>query len=182
MPTFTIEFICIAIAVLIITGISEYFLIKLLRARRVGQKILEIGPIWHKAKEGTPFMGGLGFIFAILVVMTFFFVCKAIEGSAPVYIPLALTLAFAVANGAIGFVDDYCKLQKKENEVTSIVLQVKWQSLYHSHEHGYSPRGWLPLRKTISLYSLTIQGMSLLTRTLMFISISPHMHSKMDIA
>ena len=134
MPTFTIEFICIAIAVLIITGISEYFLIKLLRARRVGQKILEIGPIWHKEKEGTPFMGGLGFIFAILVVMALFFIGKAIEGSAPVYIPLALTLGFAVANGAIGFVDDYCKLQKKQNEgLTSkqkLFLQIVVASAY----------------------------------------------------
>ena len=134
MPDFTIEFACIAIAVLIITGISEYFLIKLLRARHVGQKILEIGPNWHKAKEGTPFMGGLGFIFATLIVMAVFFVGKAVAGTASRYIPLALTLAFAVANGAIGFVDDYCKLQKKENEgLTSrqkLLLQLVVASAY----------------------------------------------------
>ena len=128
------EFACIAIAVLIITGISEYFLIKLLRARHVGQKILEIGPNWHKAKEGTPFMGGLGFILAALIVMAVFFVGKAVAGTASRYIPLALTLAFAVANGAIGFVDDYCKLQKKENEgLTSkqkLLLQLVVASAY----------------------------------------------------
>ena len=134
MPDFTIEFACVALAVLIITGISEYFLIKLLRAHHVGQKILEIGPNWHKAKEGTPFMGGLGFIFAILVVMTVFVIAKAVADTASRYIPLALTLAFAVANGAIGFVDDYCKLQKKENEgLTSkqkLLLQIVVASAY----------------------------------------------------
>lgn len=116
MKDFTIVFACIAIAVLIITAISEHFIIKLFRARRMGQKILEEGPSWHKAKEGTPFMGGLGFILGTLVVMAVFFVVKAVEGTSSEYIPLALTLAFAVCNGAIGFVDDYCKLQKKQNE------------------------------------------------------------------
>ncbi len=116
MKAFTVEFVSVSLIVLIITAISEYFLIKLFRARQVGQKILEIGPNWHKAKEGTPFMGGLGFIFAALFVMAIFFVLRAVQGISSDYIPLSLTLAFAVANGAIGFVDDYCKLLKKENE------------------------------------------------------------------
>lgn len=128
MKDFSIIFACMAIAVLIVTAISEYFLIKLFRARRMGQKILEIGPNWHKAKEGTPFMGGLGFILSTLLVMAVFFIWKGIEGTSARYIPLATTLVFAVANGAIGFVDDYCKLLKKENEgLTSkqkLLLQV----------------------------------------------------------
>ena len=116
MRDFSILFACAAIAVLVVTAVSEYFLIKLFRSHRVGQKILDIGPNWHKAKEGTPFMGGLGFIFATLIVMTVFFVVKAFQGISANYIPLALTLGFAVSNGAIGFVDDYCKLIKRENE------------------------------------------------------------------
>ena len=116
MKDFAIVFASVAIAVLIVTAISEYFLIKLFRARRVGQKILDIGPNWHKAKEGTPFMGGLGFILSTLLIMAVFFLVKAIDGTSSEYIPLCLTLVFAVANGAIGFVDDYCKLLKKENE------------------------------------------------------------------
>ncbi len=116
MPDFTVSVAAVGVIILILTAISEYFLIKILRARRVGQKILEIGPSWHKEKEGTPFMGGLGFIFAMLAVMAVYFVILAINGRSADYIPLALTLGFAVANGCIGFVDDYCKLQKKANE------------------------------------------------------------------
>ena len=116
MSAFTSEYILVALVVLVLTAIAEYFLIKLLRARRVGQKILDVGPIWHKSKEGTPFMGGLGFIFSSLLVMAVFFIVRAVQGVSADYIPLSLTLTFAVANGAIGFVDDYCKLQKKKNE------------------------------------------------------------------
>lgn len=134
MQTFSIVFACVAIAVLIVTAISEHFLIKLFRSHKVGQKILDIGPNWHKAKEGTPFMGGLGFILSALLVMTVFFIVKAVQGISSDYIPLALTLAFAVGNGAIGFVDDYCKLLKKENEgLTSkqkLLLQVVVAAAY----------------------------------------------------
>jgi phospho-N-acetylmuramoyl-pentapeptide-transferase len=109
MQTFSIVFACVAIAVLIVTAISEHFLIKLFRSHKVGQKILDIGPNWHKAKEGTPFMGGLGFILSALLVMTAFFIVKAVQGISSDYIPLALTLAFAVGNGAmaveVGFVE-----------------------------------------------------------------------------
>jgi phospho-N-acetylmuramoyl-pentapeptide-transferase len=61
-------------------------------------------------------MGGLGFIFATLVVAAALFIYLGIQGESAAYVPLALTLAFAVANGAIGFVDDYCKLIRKQNE------------------------------------------------------------------
>ena len=39
-------------------------LIPILKSRKMGQTILEIGPRWHKNKEGTPMMGGLAFIAA----------------------------------------------------------------------------------------------------------------------
>ncbi len=113
---FTIEFIAIALTVFLITVLAEYKLIPLLRSYKAGQKILDIGPRWHKHKEGTPIMGGLGFILATLLVMAGYFILKAVFSDVTRYIPLALTLAFAVANGAIGFVDDYFKLIKKENE------------------------------------------------------------------
>ena len=69
-------------------------------------------------------MGGLGFILAALLVMAVFFAVQAAKGSAARLIPLALSLGFAVANGAIGFVDDYCKLIRKQNEGLTV-----WQKL-----------------------------------------------------
>lgn len=109
-------FIILTISIFALTALIEYKLIPILKSYKVGQKILEIGPRWHKHKEGTPTMGGIGFILASLVVLAGYFVYIAITKSAVSYIPLALTIAFALANGAIGFVDDYCKLIKKENE------------------------------------------------------------------
>ena len=41
--------------------------IPVLRKVKLGQKILEIGPSWHKCKEGTPVLGGLFFILSTLV-------------------------------------------------------------------------------------------------------------------
>ncbi len=112
----TMEFIVTAIAVFAVTVVAERILIPILRSHKAGQRILDIGPRWHKAKEGTPIMGGIGFILAMLLAATAFFVVRAVRGTSAQYIPLALTLAFAVCNGAIGFVDDYCKLIKKQNE------------------------------------------------------------------
>ncbi|MDR1693295.1 MAG: phospho-N-acetylmuramoyl-pentapeptide-transferase, partial [Oscillospiraceae bacterium] len=44
-------------------------LLPVLRRLKLGQKILEIGPSWHKSKEGTPTMGGLFFILAIALAV-----------------------------------------------------------------------------------------------------------------
>lgn len=116
MKEFSITFAFGTAAVFALTVAAERILIPILRSHKLGQKILDIGPRWHKSKEGTPIMGGLGFILAALVVMAVFFVVRGIQGRGADYIPLALTLGLAVGNGAIGFVDDYCKLVKKQNE------------------------------------------------------------------
>ena len=116
MKDFSITFAIGAAAVFALTVAAERILIPILRSHKLGQKILDIGPRWHKSKEGTPIMGGLGFILAALVVMAVFFVVRGVQGRGAEYIPLALTLGLAVGNGAIGFVDDYCKLVKKQNE------------------------------------------------------------------
>lgn len=116
MKEFSITFAIGAAAVFALTVAAERILIPILRSHKLGQKILDIGPRWHKSKEGTPIMGGLGFILAALVVMAVFFVVRGVQGRGAEYIPLALTLGLAVGNGAIGFVDDYCKLVKKQNE------------------------------------------------------------------
>ncbi len=112
----TLVFILTAVAVFILTVLAEQIMIPILKSHKLGQKILDIGPRWHKSKEGTPIMGGIGFILATMLTMAVFFVVQAINGRAGEYLSLAMTLAFAVANGAIGFVDDYCKLVKKQNE------------------------------------------------------------------
>ena len=92
------------------------WLIPVLKSKKVGQKILDIGPRWHKSKEGTPTMGGIAFILAILLVMSGVAVWSFVKGDNQRLVPLALTLGLAVINGLVGFIDDRCKLLKKENE------------------------------------------------------------------
>ena len=116
MDAFTIAFWLVAVATFLLTLVVERKLIPVLISHKVGQIILDIGPRWHKHKEGTPTMGGIGFILPVMLVMAGYFVYTAVAGVSPDFIPLALTLAFAICNGAIGFVDDYSKLIKKQNE------------------------------------------------------------------
>ena len=106
----------VAIAIFVLTSLFEYFMIPLLRKLKVEQLVRSDGPDWHKKKNGTPTMGGLGFVFATLIVMAGFFLVRAYRGDSSSFIPLALTLAYAASNAAIGFVDDYCKLLKHDNE------------------------------------------------------------------
>ena len=159
MKELIITFVLVTVGVFALTALAERILIPILRSHKAGQKILDIGPRWHKSKEGTPIMGGIGFILAILAVVALFFVYVAIKGEATKYIPLALTIAFAVSNGAIGFVDDYCKLIKKQNEgltrMQKLVLQFAIIAGYLC-VMGYT--GNLPSQIVIPLINLPIRG------------------------
>lgn len=135
LDEFSVTFAVSLIVVFVLTAVAERILIPILRSHKLGQIILEIGPRWHKSKEGTPIMGGIGFILAAMVTMAIFFVYHGIVGDgADYFIPLAVTLSFAVANGAIGFVDDYSKLIKKQNEgltrMQKLVLQLAISTAY----------------------------------------------------
>ena len=106
-----IEFICVAVATFLLSVLIERFMIPVLKSRKVGQKILEIGPRWHMSKEGTPTMGGICFILAMLVVSA---VALIVNGEDA--LPFVFAMGLGLANALIGFVDDYTKLMKKQNE------------------------------------------------------------------
>ncbi|MHB1151541.1 MAG: phospho-N-acetylmuramoyl-pentapeptide-transferase [Eubacteriales bacterium] len=100
-----------------LTAAAARILIPKLKSHKMGQKILDIGPRWHKSKEGTPTMGGLSFIFAsipvVLIAGSYGFFTYDGKQTASM---LLLTLAMAYLNGLIGFLDDYVKFVKKQNE------------------------------------------------------------------
>ena len=116
-----------AAAAAVLSGVFGYFLIPVLRALKAGQSISVEGPTWHNVKSGTPMMGGLMFVAAALVTMivSAFFMTDY----TPLYV-LALGLCF----GLVGFVDDYTKLVKKQNEgLTSLqkaMLQMAVSALF----------------------------------------------------
>ena len=124
-----IEFVLVALAIFLLTVVLEKLIIPILQSHKVGQRILEIGPRWHKNKAGTPTMGGICFIMAILVVMAVVSVVVSVSGNAKDLIPLALALGLATLNGMIGFFDDYTKLVKKQNEGFTAKQKIVLQSL-----------------------------------------------------
>ncbi len=91
-------------------------LIPVLRSHKIGQKINEIGPRWHKGKEGTPIMGGVAFIIPTSVIMTAGAVYCAFSGRFSDFLPVLVTALMSLLSGCIGFIDDYTKLIKKQNE------------------------------------------------------------------
>lgn len=102
----------------ILTLLSMNIVIPVLVKKKMGQNINEYVSE-HKNKQGTPTMGGIGFIIPILIVI----LVRVILGkfgvfglASPDMIPLAMTVCLGVGCAMIGFIDDYAKLLKKKNE------------------------------------------------------------------
>ena len=100
-----------ALTAFVISVVVGWFLIPALRALHAGQSIKEIGPNWHKIKEGTPTMGGIMFILAVIVVV----IALGWRDMAAGSWQAVFVLGFALVCGAIGFVDDFAKIRKHEN-------------------------------------------------------------------
>ena len=119
---------------------SGYFLIPFLHKLHFGQTILDIGPSWHKNKQGTPTMGGFMFIFAILIasVVGYFMLSQGKNdlwhGTQVEIARYWGTILLAVSFGIIGFVDDYIKVVKKRNlgltAIQKLIMQFVAAGLY----------------------------------------------------
>ena len=59
---YNIMYVIALILSFVATVLISRKLIPILKSHKMGQTILEIGPRWHKSKEGTPTMGGIAFI------------------------------------------------------------------------------------------------------------------------
>lgn len=81
-------------------------LIPELHKLKFGQSIREEGPKSHQAKSGTPTMGGIMIILAIVV---------ATVAAAPLTPAILLALFITLGHFVLGFLDDYIKVVKKRN-------------------------------------------------------------------
>ena len=97
-------------AFLFSTAFGKYY-IPWLRKQKAGQEIKSNGPTWHMSKSGTPTMGGVMFIVAIGFVLLTVGFEGMLKGN---YVHIFVYL-FALVFGAIGFLDDWEKLKKKQN-------------------------------------------------------------------
>ncbi len=128
------------VAAIIAFGISfglGYVVIPFLHKIKFGQTILDIGPKWHKNKQGTPTMGGILFIVGTVVAFGVVLVIDKLSGGniiemndivadsmrVKIYGGLIMALGFAF----IGFLDDYIKVVKKRNKGLSIIQKTVLQ-------------------------------------------------------
>lgn len=136
-----------ALTAFVISALVGWVLIPILRALHAGQSIKEIGPNWHKNKEGTPTMGGIMFIVAAAAAVLAFGWRDMAQGSWQA----VFVLGFALVCGAIGFVDDYAKIRKHENTgltagwkfLLQLAAAIAFLTLLNSTHH-LSPNLYIP--------------------------------------
>ena len=133
-----IEALLVAALVFALTVLAGKIIIPVLSAKKANQPINSY-VAEHAGKAGTPTMGGICFIIASLAVLLVWALLEASgvignNSRAGDLIPLGLTLCLGVGNAMIGFVDDYQKLIKKNNEGLSekqkLILQVVIAAAY----------------------------------------------------
>ena len=112
-----------ALVAFAVTAGMGFFVIPYLRKLKFGQTILDIGPNWHKEKQGTPTMGGIMIIGGVLIGLAMAFTYSACFGGdfalelkdAHRLTNLVSGVVMALCMSAIGFIDDYVKVVKKRN-------------------------------------------------------------------
>ena len=94
-----------AIAALFISFIVGPWVIHILHKNQIGEEIRSTGPKSHMKKRGTPTMGGVIILMAVLLPTLLLSKLNS---------PLVQIILFAtIWMGIIGFIDDYLKVVKK---------------------------------------------------------------------
>ena len=101
---------------LVATVIAGGPFVEFLRRRKVGKEISEWGPASHQAKAGTPTMGGL----LILAAVVAFTAAANLVGRQSIGLPLAVMAALA----ALGFLDDLGSLRDRPQ--MALIKRVKF--------------------------------------------------------
>lgn len=104
----TFRTIYATLTALLLSFIVGPYLIRRLSELQVGQYIRQEGPQSHFSKQGTPTMGGLMIIFAVVTSTLLW----ADLSNHYIWLVLLVTVGF----GSIGFLDDYRKVIKKNNK------------------------------------------------------------------
>lgn len=123
-------FVIYTIAIIVLTVVVLRKLIPFLASKHVGQKILDIGPRWHKSKEGTPTMGGISFIISGFVVFVIFLILNFNKIPTREVMLIINVMVYALLNGMIGIIDDIAKIRKKQNEGLTPLEKIILQSLF----------------------------------------------------
>lgn len=111
------KYLLIIISILVSLGLG-LLILPILKRRKIGQNIRDVGPKSHYSKAGTPTMGGIIFMLATLILSLVFLDFN---------LQNAILIISMLGFGAIGFIDDFRKLVLKQSEGLSpkgkLVLQ-----------------------------------------------------------
>ncbi len=94
------------------------------KSRKLGQPIRDDGPESHQIKQGTPTMGGVVVVLAVVLSTLFFADLTNIY----VWAVVGITLGY----GALGFVDDFKKVQVNNSKGVRAKTKLVWQILLAS--------------------------------------------------
>ncbi|HXV11113.1 MAG TPA: phospho-N-acetylmuramoyl-pentapeptide-transferase [Burkholderiales bacterium] len=117
----TLRAVLACLTALVISFMVGPFLIRRLTAYKIGQSVRDDGPQTHLAKAGTPTMGGA----LILVAITATVLLWADLGNPLIWIVLWVMIGF----GAIGWVDDYRKVVRRNPKGLTAKSKFLWQSV-----------------------------------------------------
>ena len=109
--------ILIAAAIALIVSIMfTPYLIRVFSRQGFGQEIREEGPQGHQSKRGTPTMGGVAILVAMVAgyAVAHLFNTMSSSGESPTASGL-LVLFLTVGLGLVGFLDDFIKIRKQRN-------------------------------------------------------------------
>ena len=122
-----------------IAAISGKWLVPFLHKLKFGQPIkIKDGPQWHAKKQGTPTMGGFMFILStILTSIAGYWVYRIRSGLDVTdvethngFYQLLSVIVFSMLFGLIGFIDDYTKVVRKNNDGLTAIQKIILQTLF----------------------------------------------------
>ena len=114
----TFRTIYATITALMISFIFGPWLIDKLSSLQIGQSIRKVGPESHFKKEGTPTMGGMLILLAIVLPTLLWADLRNLY----VWLTLMVTVGF----GIVGFLDDYRKVKKRNSDGLSARQKMFW--------------------------------------------------------
>lgn len=101
-----INYLIYLVEAAVVTVVCGFFAIPLLKKLKARQTVRTEGPKSHRAKTGTPTMGGLFMLLSLVIIVLF---NKMLD-------PAILWLLFlTLGHGLLGFLDDFIKAEKKRN-------------------------------------------------------------------
>lgn len=134
----------IALAIsFLLTVIATPFAIPLLKRIRAGQSIREDGPQSHLIKQGTPTMGGIVIIGAVLITSL---------TAGGIKTDMLILLVTFVAFGLLGFLDDFVKVTRKRNlgltarqKMALQIIIAVFLAVYQSNVSIYGTSVYIPV-------------------------------------